>query len=300
MPAVSIIIPCYNYGHFLGEALDSVLNQTFQDWEAIIVDDGSTDNSKEVAVAYENKDSRFRYIFQSNSGTSAAKNNGLKNASGRFIQFLDADDYLFPRKLAVQVESLNQTGAALSVCDYHKSGPDDLLTPIQENFHRIRLGENKKLDLLFNWERNLSIPIHCFLFDRAQIPAELFLFSPELKNHEDIHLWLRIFWRSPEICYTQEVLAVYRKTPGGLTKNIREMRAGYVKALSLFSAEVTLSEPEKEILQRKINLILFWLPSNSELVARLVRPLKKVFGKNILNDLFYLQKWAREINFRVP
>lgn len=91
-PLVSIIVPCYNQGAFLAEALDSVKDQTYSNWECVIVDDGSTDNSKEVALSYCDKDKRFSYIWQENQGPSIARNNAIKNSHGDYILPLDGDD----------------------------------------------------------------------------------------------------------------------------------------------------------------------------------------------------------------
>jgi glycosyltransferase involved in cell wall biosynthesis len=107
-PLVSIIIPCYNYGRFLAEALDSLLNQTYQNWECIIVNDGSTDNTEEVARKYENADSRFRYFYQKNKGQWAARNTGITHSLGKYIQYLDADDLLESDKLTLQVSLLEE------------------------------------------------------------------------------------------------------------------------------------------------------------------------------------------------
>ncbi len=104
-PKVSVFIPTYNYGHFLGEAMQSVLDQTFQDWELIIVDDGSTDNTAEVVASF--KDPRIRYVYQQNRGNPAARNTALKLARGEYIACLDADDVWFPEKLEKQVAQLD-------------------------------------------------------------------------------------------------------------------------------------------------------------------------------------------------
>jgi glycosyltransferase involved in cell wall biosynthesis len=106
MSLVSIIIPCYNYGWLLSETLDSVLAQTHQQWECIIIDDGSVDNTRAVAENYGRRDARFRYVYQTNAGMSAARNRGLSMAQGDYIQFLDADDLLAAPKLATQVQVL--------------------------------------------------------------------------------------------------------------------------------------------------------------------------------------------------
>jgi glycosyltransferase involved in cell wall biosynthesis len=91
---VSIIVPCYNYAQYLPEALDSVVAQTYQNWECIIVNDGSPDNTEEVALKYCKKDPRFKYFRKENGGHSSARNFGIRNSSGLFILPLDADDYI--------------------------------------------------------------------------------------------------------------------------------------------------------------------------------------------------------------
>ena len=89
---VSIIVPCYNQGLYLKECLESILQQTYSQWECIIVDDGSSDNLEQIANTFSEQDSRFRYIYQSNQGVSAARNNGIKISGGEYILPLDGDD----------------------------------------------------------------------------------------------------------------------------------------------------------------------------------------------------------------
>lgn len=104
---ISIIVPCYNYGHFIAETLDSVGAQTLSSWECIVVDDGSTDNSREVISSFVAADSRFRYIRKESAGVSAARNTGIRAARGACIQFLDADDLMESGKLAAQKRFLD-------------------------------------------------------------------------------------------------------------------------------------------------------------------------------------------------
>lgn len=100
-PLVSVIIPNYNYGHYLREAIDSVLAQSYPEIEAVVVDDGSIDNSREIIETYGDG---IKTIFQQNQGVSAARNNGFEQSSGEFIAFLDADDIWFPAKIEKQIE----------------------------------------------------------------------------------------------------------------------------------------------------------------------------------------------------
>lgn len=104
MNKVSIIIPVFNYGFVLEETLQNLLEQTHQYWEAIIVDDGSTDNSREIVEEFTVQDSRFRYFYQENKGVSVARNFGIAQASGDYYQFLDGDDLLSPKKLTLQLK----------------------------------------------------------------------------------------------------------------------------------------------------------------------------------------------------
>jgi glycosyltransferase involved in cell wall biosynthesis len=101
-PLVSIIIPTYNRAHLIGETLDSVLSQTYHNWECIIVDDGSKDNTVEVVGEYVKKDSRFKYFHRPDehlSGGNGDRNYGIIKSEGDFINFLDSDDYLHPLTL---------------------------------------------------------------------------------------------------------------------------------------------------------------------------------------------------------
>ena len=100
---VSIIVPVYNSDKYLKECIDSILNQTYKEWECLIVDDGSTDNSAKIIKTYIKGDVRFKYTYQTNKGVSVARNTGFKLASGDFINFLDGDDTFLPNKLKEQV-----------------------------------------------------------------------------------------------------------------------------------------------------------------------------------------------------
>lgn len=102
---VSVIIPTYNRAKFITQSIDSVLSQTYKNFEIIVVDDGSTDNTKETLIPYRDK---IRYIYQRNHGASAARNTGIKHARGKYVAFLDSDDLWLPQKLEKQVRILDK------------------------------------------------------------------------------------------------------------------------------------------------------------------------------------------------
>ena len=122
-PTISIIVPCYNQAHYLDEALQSVLEQTYIHWECIIVNDGSSDNTENVAQNWVEKDKRFRYLFQENTGLSSARNLGIEQASGEFILPLDADDKISNQYLELALIAFQEDNSLKVVyCKAEKFG----------------------------------------------------------------------------------------------------------------------------------------------------------------------------------
>ena len=105
---VSIIVPCFNQGDYLNDALQSIVNQSYTDWECIIINDGSNDDTEKVAKNWVKKDNRFRYFYTNNQGVSNARNLGIQSSKGNYIQFLDSDDILEKEKIKHQVKVLNE------------------------------------------------------------------------------------------------------------------------------------------------------------------------------------------------
>lgn len=104
-PLVSVIIPTYNHGRYLNKTINSVLNQSYTNLEIIVIDDGSTDHTKEVVSAFD----MVKYIYQKNAGVSAARNNAIPHCKGEYLLFLDGDDWLFPNAIDIQISYFNQT-----------------------------------------------------------------------------------------------------------------------------------------------------------------------------------------------
>lgn len=237
MSKVSIIVPCYNQANFLPETLDSVLAQTHSDWECIVVNDGSPDNTAEVAERYASRDSRIRHVFQENRGLSGARNRGLDEATGAWIQFLDSDDILLPEKLARQLAVLRQAqGPALSFCDYRYLVVDGDESRVAKsralNLERPRLlHADPLLDFVRRWETALSIPPHAFLFDARLFTQQSLRFDTRLPNHEDWECWMRVLAQKPEIIPVQEELALYRVHAKSMCTNRGAMWQGYAQAL---------------------------------------------------------------------
>ena len=122
---VSIVTPSYNCAAFIGETIDSILAQTYQNWELIITDDCSTDNSREIIEKYSSQDSRIKLLkLNENSGAGVARNNSIKSSQGRFIAFCDSDDRWYPQKLERQLSFMESKDCALSFTSYDVCNED--------------------------------------------------------------------------------------------------------------------------------------------------------------------------------
>lgn len=227
IPLVSIIIPCYNQAHFLDEALQSVFDQTYANWECIIVNDGSTDNTKEIAKKWDERDSRFFYSYQENGGLSSARNTGLNIANGDYIQFLDADDCLHHFKFQESLELVKQYNADLIITNYVACiGDKNIIIPprfiLQEDCFNFE-------SVVFKWDYEFAIPIHCALFNAKYFKD--FRFPIYLKAKEDWIMWITIFKSMPSTSFINKPYAIYRDHENSMTKDKNEMQSNYIKAL---------------------------------------------------------------------
>lgn len=119
-PVVSVIVPIYNMQTYLERCLSSIQNQTFTDFEVLMINDGSIDGSALIAEEYVVKDPRFHYFFQENQGLSGARNTGLDHASGKYVIFVDSDDYAAPNYVEALVNAMEETHCELGVCNYYE------------------------------------------------------------------------------------------------------------------------------------------------------------------------------------
>ncbi|MDY6986993.1 MAG: glycosyltransferase [Thermodesulfobacteriota bacterium] len=209
---VSVIIATYNYGHFILDAIDSVLEQSVLDLEIIIVDDGSEDNTSKILHPYRK---RLNYIYQKNAGLSAARNTGIANSTGEFIQFLDADDMLGPDTLIAQLRYLQRhPDVDIVVCRnrlFEVTSPDG--HPLcSGTWHLFQRGLDLHL-CYFN-----IAPPHAFLCRRRAI-IETGWFDTRLKACEDYDFWLRAAVRGFVPHYNPQGLVYYRRHKESMSAN---------------------------------------------------------------------------------
>lgn len=208
-PLVSVVIPCYNQGRFLGEAIESVQAQTYPHYEIIVVDDGSTDNTDQVAARYEN----VRCIRQTNRGLSGARNSGLNASKGEWLVFLDADDRLLPEALEAGVARLQaHPECAFAYGAYNYMTAEGEAT--SAGYH-VCVEENQYLELLR--QGNYIGAIMAVVFRRSVFDS-VGHFNPRLRSVEDYDLYLRIAEKFPFICH-DEIVAEYRQHGTSLTRN---------------------------------------------------------------------------------
>jgi len=186
-PQVSVIIPTYNRGWIIKEAIDSVLAQDYTEFELIVVDDGSTDYTSEILDSYRNV---IKVLSQKNKGVSAARNRGIAEASGKFIAFLDSDDLWLPQKLSAQIEFFNQTPNAL-ICQTEEVWIRNGLRVNPKKRHKKLSGMIFKPSLELCLVSPSAVMIQRSLLDRV---GE---FDETLPACEDYDLWLRISCRFP-------------------------------------------------------------------------------------------------------
>lgn len=235
MPMVTVIIPCFNQGRYLPDAVNSVLAQTHADWECIIVNDGSTDNTREVALALAAGDERIKYLEQRNKGRSAARNRGLTQANGRYIQFLDADDYLLPEKFAEQIGSAPATGRLLVFyCCCDCVSEDGTVVPGVFSQDPFLDATDPVVHVARDWASpTLCIPVHSWLFDARIFDEHHVRFDGRLHALEDFECWLRVLELGPLIIRTRARLAVYRWHEGQTTLDGARMIKGRQKAVAI-------------------------------------------------------------------
>jgi len=210
---VTVIIPTYNSAKYITEAVDSVLAQTYKNFEIIVVDDGSTDDTDEVLKPYMDK---IIYIKKKNGGPASARNRGIESSSGEFIAFLDADDVWLPEKLERQVEFM-KNNPEVEIIFTKVANYED---PENQTLGRINIKDGYIFDQLL--KRGNFINASTVLLKAECIKnKELFDEDKRLISVEDYNLWLRLA-RKCKFAYLGEATTRYRYG-GGLTENFEKM-----------------------------------------------------------------------------
>lgn len=261
---ISVVIPVYNVEKYLAQCVDSVLDQTFQDFEIILVDDGTTDSSGAMCDEYAQKDARIRVIHQSNGGLSAARNTGLSAASGEYIYFLDSDDYIEPTALADLVSAAQQEQADVVFFDgyvfYDECEEDENAFRYERKAsYAAQNGRTILPQLLKNEEYRTAVPLMLFRTDYLRAHALTFR---EGIIHEDELFTFLVYNADGRVAHCHKQLYARRIRPAsimtssGALRRYDSMRRIYLELSQMYREKTAIGEAATMYLIRTAKSVL--------------------------------------------
>jgi len=230
---ISVIVPCYNQSDYVEETLYSLFYQEYSNFEIIVINDGSTDNSAEIVEKFCVLFPQVKLINKKNEGLGAARNTGLQHATGNFVQFLDSDDLISANKFLNQMyDFILKPDTDISCSSYicfEDRNPKKTWT-----YSRVELKDDPLFDFITEWEKELSIPVHCLLF-RREIIGET-IFDTTLPNHEDWEFHLSIAAKQPKYTFIKNATAFYRIKKTGMSQDPKKMKDGKNRCIANIAA----------------------------------------------------------------
>lgn len=283
---VSIIVPCYNQAQFLNATLQSVLDQSYSNWECVIVDDGSLDDTAFIAQKWIEKDSRFIYFFKKNEGVSSARNFALSKANGEYIQFLDSDDILEKKKIELSMKLIKEsTNKSEKIVVSNFRMFVDTSSATSAPYCNLNKNLLNFESLLYSWNATFSIPIHCGFFETSLFKN--IQFPEDMTAQEDWIVWVSIFKKGYKAIFLDEALALYRMNPNSRT-NSRSLYEDQIKAFEYLRDIVSQEEFHKLSIElifryyKKNDFLKFQLRSiknsNSYKTGLKIKKILKMFG----------------------
>ena len=228
---ISIIVPIYNKEDYLRQCLDSIINQSYTNFEVLLVNDGSTDSSGIICQEYSERDSRFRYIEKKNGGVSSARNLGLELSEGAYITFIDSDDWIEFNYLEVLYNALreNNTDVAISSYkSYYLDGNFYLRVYSSQEEEFLRIGKRNRDVFLEEFPKlgKLNHDFHCIaskLFKRELLESQKF--DESINYGEDLYFFFNLYLKIQSIIYVKEATYIYRQHGTNITLNFTESLA---------------------------------------------------------------------------
>ena len=274
-PLVSVIMPAYNTDKYIGDSIQSVLCQTYNNWELLVVDDGSTDNTAAIIESFAAKDSRVKYIFQQNGRQAKARNTGIARSKGTLLAFLDSDDLWMPNKIEQQMIALSATGAdviytsGLIICE-----PGSTSHATEFPIVAGTVASKKMFDLLL---LHNHIPVQSVLV-RLDAFSKAGPFDESLQYHgcEDYELWLRLAANGALFHGMPEKLITYRRHPTATTHNNSRVLKPMLRVVQRHIDAGTLDEKSKRTRLRNLY---------RELLAALIEEDELTEARAVLSEL---------------
>lgn len=259
MQLISVIVPCYNQAQYLDDCLQSVLDQTYQNWECIIVNDGSPDHTEEIALRWTARDGRFKYVKKQNGGLSSARNAGIEVANGEWLQFLDCDDKIMQEKFQISHEFFFNYEIVISDFILFKE------SKLYPAFCKIGEFEINRNNIIQYWDEGLNIPIHCALIRRSSIGD--IRFNVDMKSKEDWIFWIALLKKRKKIKFIPQVMAFYRINPQSV---------GTVSDLIRIANQQIYNDNDSEVRAALFNKINRNLLASKQRISQLERELIKL------------------------
>lgn len=220
---ISVLVPVYNVEKYLRRCLDSILKQTFTDYEIVLVDDGSTDQSGSLCDEYAAENECIRVIHQKNAGLAQVRNVSLAAARGEYITFVDSDDAVEPTYLEVLMRDLQETGADVSICSWSEISDQGVRTELtwdlKEKGFQLWTTEEAVKSLLY--QRGIDNNSWGKLYKRAVMEDVVF---PAGKVYEDIATTYQILLKAKRVCYRPEALYLYTSNTAGISQSAFTVR----------------------------------------------------------------------------
>lgn len=208
---VSVIVPVYNVKDYLRPCVDSIIGQTYQELEILLVDDGSTDGCGDLCDEYQQKDSRIQVIHKPHGEVSSARNAGLEICKGEYVSFVDSDDVLHPQFIECLYKACEAEQCAMAICRFRTDTNWD--RPLIEGAHTERKKAAEFVEHYYDRDHNQIIVVWNKLYRREVIGDIRF---PEGKIHEDEYTTVKYVYRAQSIVFVDEVLYCYTKRPGSI------------------------------------------------------------------------------------
>jgi len=262
---VSIILPCYNCQDYVGKAIDSVIGQSYADWELLVVDDGSTDRSPEIIRQHAGGDPRIRVFTQPNGGVSKARNLALDNAQGDYIALLDADDWLPPDSLQSRIKKFNESPSSVFVdgrVDVYNEAGDVIERSWSPSFR----GDP--------YHQLLRLSSTCFFGLTWMIrrkPGQTYRFDERFKHGEDLLFYVELARDGGAYDYVDETTYCYRNRSGSAMKDADGLAEGYLALRKILTTSKAFSITDRLIFEYKIRRIMFLTYLRSRNIAKALR-----------------------------
>ena len=258
MPEISVIVPVYKAEHFLKDCVDSILSQSFQDFEVILVEDGSPDDSGRICDEYAARYSNISVIHQENRGQAAARNHAMTQAKGNWICFVDSDDLIHPNMLVLLYQAVQENSVPISMCGMLEAMdlPDDFVAERKVTFQSLTLDEDT-LTVLYDADQYPGWVACAKLIRRDIIEAYPFHVGRVYEDNEAVCRWI---CNGGSIAITQENLYFYRGNPDSTTKAAFHIkRLDYLWALESiisFYSQLQYEKMRQRFADRYMNAVL--------------------------------------------